>query len=129
MTDIYDEAIQATLEHDNIKQSWFEGGNTENMSLHGLLFRTCPHLDCCLTEYKNGMGDPDIAPDILDDLRNDDLMPSTIEELEQRWDGADTEARTTLLERFAMYNRELDEVFDTVREHVRIALERAGKAR
>lgn len=112
MSDIYDKAIQATFEHDRIRNSWVAGGDDKGMPLHGLLFRHCSHLDCCLTEYKNGMGKHDLSHDILNDLKNDDLMPSSQTELEQLWDEADTEARIALLERFAMYNRELDEVFD-----------------
>lgn len=125
MPDIYDEAIQATMEYDNIRSSWLAGGDTGEMYLHGLLFRTCPHLNCCLTEYKLGFSDETIdysdidkgeltseVQQLLDDLRDDDLMPLTQWKLEQQWDEADTEARIALLKRFAMYNRELDAVFD-----------------
>lgn len=115
MKDNYDRAIQATLKHDNIEQSWYAGGvsEDEDVPLHGLLFRTCPHLTCCLTEYKHGMGDSQFGDcSLLTDLENDDLMPETSSELQELWDEADTKTRTTLLERFAMYNRGLDKEFD-----------------
>lgn len=113
MSDIYDEAIQATLKHDHIRSSWVAGGDDPDTPLHGLLFRSCPHLCCCLTEYRNGMGAiPHSSEELLVTLRDDDLIPRTQHDLESEWDNADTEARTALLELFAMYNRELDELFD-----------------
>lgn len=112
MTDIYDEAIQATLKYGDIKRSWLAGGNGDDIPLHGLLFRCCPNLGCCLTEYKSGMGDRYLSHDILDDLKNDDLMPSTMNELELQWLDFNTEERIALLERFAMYNRELDDMLE-----------------
>lgn len=116
MIDIYADAIQATLEHDNIRRSWLAGGDHDGVPLHGLLFRTCPHLGCCLTECKSGMCDgtetQSEAQSIIDDLKNDDLIPVNQWDLESQWDDADIKSRTKMLEQFAMYNRELDELFD-----------------
>ena len=126
MTDIYDLAIQAVIDHDDIEDSWQEGGcaDESNMELHGLLFRTCPHMNCCLTEFRKGYDNPslpypnlneDITPeikDLFDQLKDDDLIPINDYALVKVWNESDTEARIELLERFAMYNRRLDEVFD-----------------
>lgn len=117
MRDIYDEAILATMEHDNIIASWLAGGKSKDMPLHGLLFRSCPNLGkLCLTERKSNIYDNieahEDAEPLITALKLDDLIPTSQWALERQWDNNTEEERTEMLERFAMYNRELDELYD-----------------
>lgn len=121
MTDIYNEAIHATMEQDDIRKSWSLGGETiDPMQLDALLFRSCPNMGCCLTEFKRGMGDISgneedetvEVQQVLNGIIEDYLIPTNVNDLQRDWNAADEEQRLAILERFAIHNRLLDEVFD-----------------
>lgn len=111
MNDIYDDAIQAVMDKDNIRASWLAGAGSAFMPLDGLLFRVCTELDVCLTEYKAGMGNQHINKELYDRLQADDLIPLNQWCLATKWDESDEDDRLQMLQQFAMYNRELDVLY------------------